>query len=97
MDAVAGLEGSAGRQAFLRAGPVLIELFDYQQPTPVSPGRRICDHGLSHLCLPVTDLDGEYERLQALGVARRRSPGASGVASFRKAQRSATCSRFPEA
>jgi hypothetical protein len=30
--------------------------------------RPVCDHGITHLCLNVTDIDKEYERLNAAGM-----------------------------
>ena len=54
----------------LRAGNAYVELFQYETPSPRpgSPSRPVCDHGLTHICLDVTDLDAEYERLRAAGM-----------------------------
>ncbi|RMD84643.1 MAG: VOC family protein [Candidatus Dadabacteria bacterium] len=69
-DAITGLEGSSARAVMLRAGNACIELFQYQNPTPKpgDPDRPVCDHGITHVCLDVVDLDSEYERLRAAGV-----------------------------
>ena len=32
------------------------------------PRRPVSDHGITHICLDVTDLDGEYDRLAAAGM-----------------------------
>jgi catechol 2,3-dioxygenase-like lactoylglutathione lyase family enzyme len=69
-DRITALEGSSARQIMLRAGNAYIELFQYASPDP-SPGdprRPVCDHGITHLCLDVEDLDAEYERLRSAGV-----------------------------
>jgi catechol 2,3-dioxygenase-like lactoylglutathione lyase family enzyme len=54
----------------LRAGNIMLELFQYETPVPKPghPVRPVCDHGITHVCLDVTDLDTEYERLQAAGM-----------------------------
>ena len=69
-DKITGLKGSSARWVMLRAGNAFVELFQYDSPPPKQgdPDRPVCDHGVSHLCLDVTDLDGEYERLKAAGM-----------------------------
>ena len=69
-DKITGLKHSAARWVMLKAGNAMIEVFEYQSPPPKpgDPGRPVCDHGLTHICLDVTDLDAEYERLKAAGM-----------------------------
>ena len=69
-DRITGLEGSAARAAMLRAGNAHIELFQYTSPEPgrLDPERPVCDHGITHICLDVVDVDAEYERLRAAGM-----------------------------
>jgi len=69
-DRITGLKGSAARAAMLRAGNAMIELFQYQSPPPRpgDPARPVSDHGITHICLDVSDLDAEYERLKAAGM-----------------------------
>jgi len=69
-DLIVGLKDSAARLAMLKAGNACIELFQYTSPTPkqAEPMRPVCDHGITHLCLNVTDIDKEYERLKAAGM-----------------------------
>jgi catechol 2,3-dioxygenase-like lactoylglutathione lyase family enzyme len=64
------LRETAGRVVILRCGNAMLELFEYTTPTPTpaDPARRLCDHGLTHLCLDVDDLDAEFRRLSAAGV-----------------------------
>jgi catechol 2,3-dioxygenase-like lactoylglutathione lyase family enzyme len=69
-DAITGLSGSSARQLLLRCGNAYVELFEFRAPEarPGDPDRPVCDHGVTHLCLDVEDLDGEYERLSEAGV-----------------------------
>jgi catechol 2,3-dioxygenase-like lactoylglutathione lyase family enzyme len=75
-DAVLGLERSAGRQVLLRpAGGAYLELFEFSAPAgrPGDPDRPVCDHGYTHLCIDVDDLDQTYARLCEAGI-RFHSP-----------------------
>jgi catechol 2,3-dioxygenase-like lactoylglutathione lyase family enzyme len=69
-DRITGLKRSSARAAMLRAGNAHIELFQYATPEPAasSAERPVCDHGITHICLDVVDVDGEYERLSAAGM-----------------------------
>lgn len=69
-DAIVGLHDSAASTAFLRTGNVMIEMFQYHSPpgAPNVPDRPANDAGFTHICLEVTDIDAEYERLTALGM-----------------------------
>ena len=69
-DKITGLKDSAARWVILKAGNAMIEVFEYQSPPPKpgDPRRPVCDHGLTHICLDVTHLEVEYERLKAAGM-----------------------------
>ena len=69
-DAITALSGSSARQILLQCGNAYVELFEFSAPAarPGDPDRPVCDHGITHLCLDVEDLDGEYARLSAAGV-----------------------------
>ena len=69
-DNITGLSGSSAQVAMLRAGNTFIELFQYGSPAPGSgdPNRPVCDHGITHICLDVTDVEDEYQRLTAAGM-----------------------------
>ena len=79
-DAITGLRDSSAKLAMVKAGNAIIELFEYETPEPAKgdPDRPVCDHGLTHICLDVTDLDGEYERLTAAGMRFHCPPQALG-------------------
>ena len=85
-DRITGLRDSAARVAMLKAGNAIVELFEYESPSPQpgDPQRPVADHGYTHLCFDVTDLDAEYERLRAAGMVFHcpqspRVPGRPGV------------------
>ena len=69
-DAILGLDGTKFRVVMLRLGESRIELFQFHAPNPAksNPTRPVCDHGITHICLRVTDIRAEYERLAAAGV-----------------------------
>lgn len=73
-DTILGLKGSAARQAKLRAGNCFLELFEFSSPAPRSAERDIQDHGITHLCLHVRDLEAEVARLEAAGIRFRSAP-----------------------
>jgi catechol 2,3-dioxygenase-like lactoylglutathione lyase family enzyme len=64
------LEDVSVRAVMLSLGDTLLELFEFDSPTPTSghPERPVCDHGFTHICLDVTDMAGEYERLSQAGM-----------------------------
>ena len=69
-DAITGLRGSSARQVLLKGGNAYLELFQYETPSPRpgQPDRPACDHGITHLCVDVEDIDAEYARLSAAGM-----------------------------
>jgi glyoxylase I family protein len=78
-DRVVGLSKSAAHVVMLRAGNCYLEIFKYAapEPRPAAP-LRACDHGYTHLCLDVTDIHGEYQRLVAAGMTFNTPPGDFG-------------------
>ncbi len=73
---VIGLQGTAAKFVMLRKGEAHIELFEYSSPSPrpIDGTRRICDHGFTHICLEVEDIDSEYERLKSAGMTFHGPP-----------------------
>lgn len=80
LDSITGLKDTSGRVAMLKAGNACVEIFQYKTPNPkvVEAMRPVCDHGITHICLEVTDIDGEYERLKAAGMVFHCPPQDGG-------------------
>ncbi|MFT6291448.1 MAG: catechol 2,3-dioxygenase-like lactoylglutathione lyase family enzyme [Ilumatobacter sp.] len=76
VDRMIGLTDSAARQVMLKAGNAYLELFEYESPAgaPGDPDRPPSNHGYTHFCLDVVDIDAEYERLSASGMTFHSSP-----------------------
>jgi catechol 2,3-dioxygenase-like lactoylglutathione lyase family enzyme len=68
-DKVVGLEGTAARGISLKAANCYFEMYEYLSPPArnAEPARP-CDIGYTHFCFEVTDIEGEFERLKALGM-----------------------------
>lgn len=69
-DAISQLEGTSGEVVWLKLGGMCVELVGYRTPQGEKPqlARRVCDHGISHICLQVEDLAAVYAELAARGV-----------------------------
>ena len=76
IDRMVGLSGSAARQVMLKAGNAYLEVFEYDSPTPrpAPSDRNPADHGYTHFCIDVVDIDAEYERLSANGMTFHAPP-----------------------
>ncbi len=76
LDRILELPDSAGRVVMLRAANALLELFEFvrPRPTPQSADRPVCDHGVTHIALDVTDIDAEYRRLRDAGMRFHAPP-----------------------
>jgi catechol 2,3-dioxygenase-like lactoylglutathione lyase family enzyme len=80
-DRITGLKNSSARVVMLKARNACIELFQYVSPEPkvAEPMRPVCDHGITHICLDVANIDAEYERLKAAGMTFHCPPQGAGV------------------
>ncbi|PZN34042.1 MAG: VOC family protein [Proteobacteria bacterium] len=78
LDRITALPGARGRSAMLQAGAQYLELFEFATPTPRprDVSAPVCDHGISHVCVEVTDLEGAYRRLSEAGVRFHCPPQA---------------------
>jgi catechol 2,3-dioxygenase-like lactoylglutathione lyase family enzyme len=97
VDDLVGLPDSAARTAMLRSGTVFLEMFEYSSPPgrPGDPDRPVSDHGYTHVCLWVSDIDAEYERLCAAGMRFHCAPNPAPDPPRRGAVR-ATYGRDPD-
>lgn len=75
-DEMTGLENSAAKAVMLKLGETFLEIFEYSSPTPKPQTgmRPVCDHGITHICLLVTDLHEEYVRMKAAGMSFHSEP-----------------------
>jgi len=70
------LKGVAGRVVTVGKGGFRLELFEFSHPVPrrQDPRYPVCDQGITHICLTVTDIEAEYQRLHAAGVEFHCAP-----------------------
>jgi catechol 2,3-dioxygenase-like lactoylglutathione lyase family enzyme len=80
VDTLIGLKNSAARMVMLKKGNAMLELFEFESPAPApgAPQRPVNDHGLTHICLDVTDLGSEYLRLKDAGMFFQSEPVGTG-------------------
>ena len=76
VDALVGLRDSASKVVMLKLGETRIEIFEYDSPEPLArdSALRVCDHGITHICLRVTEIEAEYARLVDAGVRFNAAP-----------------------
>lgn len=79
-DLITQLKNTAARVVMLKAGNTFLELFEYVTPRPkrAHPHRPVCDHGITHVCLDVTNIDAEYTRLKSAGMVFHCPPQTLG-------------------
>ncbi len=82
IDGIVGLRDSSSKQAMLKLGNAYIEFFQYLTPEgqPQDPAYGVNNHGYTHFCLDVQDIDAEYERLRNNGVTFNCPPPKLGGA-----------------
>lgn len=75
LEQVMALPNLQGRMAVVRKGTLLIELFEFDHPSPAAKDSNypVSDHGLSHFGIEVDDVEAAYQKLSAAGV-RFHSP-----------------------
>jgi catechol 2,3-dioxygenase-like lactoylglutathione lyase family enzyme len=68
--AILGLNDAAGEVAILEGSEIRLELFQFDRPLSkrTNDARPVCDHGITHFCLQVTDIDAAYARLLEVGA-----------------------------
>ena len=75
IDKIVGLKEVDVRLAMLSGYGTRLELFHYYNPAGEDrAARRQCDFGITHICLHVEDVRGEYERLVEKGVEFHSPP-----------------------
>ena len=69
-DRILAVKGTAADVTVVKAGNILLEIFEFKAGGPrlQDPKRPVIDHGFTHLCFAVKNLDEEYDRLKAAGM-----------------------------
>ena len=77
IDYIVDVPGSAARSLMLSAGNCYLELFQYSQPAPDDAAQPLqpYQHGYTHFCVDVTDIEAEVERLRGVGMTFDRPQG----------------------
>ena len=81
VDLIMGIEGTAAQAVMLRREDSMIEIFEFSAPEVASQpvDRPVCDHGITHFCFWVEDIEAEYERLSSSGMVFHCTPQDSGT------------------
>lgn len=76
IDRIVGLQDSHAKQAMLKLGNAYLEFFEYVNPPgePIDPNYGVNNHGYTHFCLDVKDIDAEYELLSKNGMTFNCEP-----------------------
>lgn len=84
-DRILAVAGTSARVCHIGTANLLIELFQFGdcEPAPQDPARPVIDHGITHICLAVSDLDEEYERLRGAGMRFHSPPTDVGIPGVR--------------
>jgi catechol 2,3-dioxygenase-like lactoylglutathione lyase family enzyme len=84
-DTILAVAGTSARACHVGTENLLIELFQFGHcdPAPQNPRRPVIDHGITHICLAVTDLDDEYVRRSAAGMEFNSPPTGVGIPGVR--------------
>ena len=69
-DRVTGLQNSAAQAAMLKIGDTFLEVFEFSSPDSAAQSgeRPVNKHGITHICLEVSDIHGEFNRLREAGM-----------------------------
>ncbi len=75
-DKITGVENSAAKVAVVKVGETFLEVFEFTSPDQEqrTGPRPVHLHGITHICLEVTDMESEFQRLSAAGVAFNTEP-----------------------
>ena len=76
IDRIMALTGAAAEVAFLTFGDFKIEMFEFGAPKQDrdDTGKPVYLHGITHLCLDVTDVRDLHARLKAAGMRFHSDP-----------------------
>lgn len=81
---VTGVKRSAARMAMVQCSNLIVELIQYLKPvTQIGDRCEPYSRGYTHICLEVTDIDAEYDRLKDHGMTFHGPPTALEDRDFR--------------
>ena len=81
---VTGVKRSAARMAMVQCSNLIVELIQYLKPeTRIGDRCEPYSRGYTHICLEVTDIDAEYDRLKDHGMTFHAPPTALEDRNFR--------------
>lgn len=81
---VTGVKRSAARMAMVKCDNLIVELIQYLKPeTQIGDQCEPYSRGYTHICLEVSDIDAEYERLKSHGMTFHAAPTAREDREFR--------------
>ena len=80
IDTITDLKDAKGRVVLLKLGDTELEIFEFSNPPAKAsdPKRPVCDHGITHICFEVTNIQQEYDRLREAGVTFHCEPQNAG-------------------
>lgn len=75
-DAITGLKDAVAKIIFLRRDNLWIEMFEFSSPEPRKRDKNepVCEYGISHICLDVTNVDEIYAECLAKGMEFHSPP-----------------------
>lgn len=76
VDAILGLRNATAKVAFLLRDTLWIEMFEFSSPSPKAKNidEPVCEYGISHLCLDVSDVDAVHAQCVAKGMRFHTAP-----------------------
>jgi catechol 2,3-dioxygenase-like lactoylglutathione lyase family enzyme len=82
-DNIIGLRDSVSKTAMLKGPNVFLEFFQFVEPAgeEQDPDHPMNNHGITHFCLQVKDIQFEYERLKEAGMRFHCEPQDLGATS----------------
>lgn len=81
---ITGVKRSSAKVAMLQCENLIVELIQYVKPeTQIGDQSEPFIRGYTHICLEVTDIDAEYDRLSSHGMTFHAPPPAREDREFR--------------
>jgi catechol 2,3-dioxygenase-like lactoylglutathione lyase family enzyme len=73
--AITGVPNSTARAVMLKVGNAFVEIFEFSEPkSQRNDDRALNNHGISHICFDVSDVQAIYDKLSQAGVTFNNPP-----------------------